>query len=337
MTAEPRLRMALVGCGAIAEMHRYGLERSGAPIDIGATVDLDEGKATAWAERFGAMAYTSMDEALASGTFDAVDLLVPHDAHETLAIRCLNAGKHLLLEKPMAPTLEACESILAAAESAGVHFMVAENAQYWPEILTVRDLISEGAIGEPITARAAALIPPLPDFYGPDDSWRFDAAASGGGVAIDTGSHWIRPLRMWFGEVEEITGAIGHPYARMASESLVRALLRFDSGLVASLDLVLADTRFAPDPLFRVTGTAGELLVEADGTVRINAKGRRMEQVGEAGGYLESYGGAFSDFASAVLDGTTPAASAAYALGELRCALALYRSAETGSWEKVWA
>jgi len=331
--------MALVGCGAIAEMHRYGLERSGAPIDVVATVDLDGDKATEWAARFDATPYTSLDDALGDGEFDAVDLLVPHDAHEPLAIRVLDAGKHLLLEKPIAPTVAAAQRILAAADAAhdraGVVFMVAENAQYWTEVVTVQRLLAEGAIGEPITARAAALIPPLPDFYGPDDAWRFDPAAAGGGVAIDTGSHWIRPLRMWFGEVAEITGAIGTSYPRMAAESLVRALLRFESGLVASLDLVLADTPFAPDPLFRLTGTTGELLIQPDGTVRLNAKGRRMEQIGEPAGYLESYAGAFSEFAAAVLHGTPPAADARFALGELQAAHALYRSAESGRWEPL--
>lgn len=332
--------MALVGCGAIAEMHRYGLERSRAPIDVVATVDLDFDRATTCAERFGAAPYRSLDDALAPGTFDAVDLLVPHDAHEPLAIRCLEAGKHLLLEKPMAPTVAACERILAiadaAAEAHATVFMVAENAQYWPEVVTIAELLANGAIGEPITARATALIPPLPDFYGADGAWRFDPALAGGGVAIDTGSHWIRPLRMWFGEVAEVTGAVGHPYERMSGESLVRALLRFESGFVASLDLLLSATPFAAESLFRITGSTGELLVEPDGRVRINARGRRMEAVGEPAGYLESYGGAFADFAAAVLHGTRPAADARSSIGELRTALALYRSVQSGRWEPVW-
>ena len=82
--------------------------------------------------------------------------------------------------------------------------MVAENAKYWPEVLTVRDLINDGAIGDVITARAATFFPALGDFYGGDRPWRFDAAAAGGGVVIDTGSHWLRPLRVWLGEVREV-------------------------------------------------------------------------------------------------------------------------------------
>lgn len=332
-----RVRMALVGCGAIHELHLYGLTLSDAPIDVVAVVDLDADRAAAAAERVGAPPFTSLAAALDSVAIDAVDVLVPHGAHEAVAVDVLGAGKHLLLEKPMAPTLDACDRILRMAEDAGVVFLVAENAQYWPEVLAVRDLIAEGVIGTPITARATALIPPLPDFYGPDDAWRFDAVAAGGGVAIDTGSHWIRPLRMWFGEVDEVVAALGHPYGRMEGESLVRALLRFQSGLVASLDLVLADTPFAPESLFRVTGDRGELTIEADGTVRLtDATRRRGAEVARSGGYLDSYGGAFTDFAAAILHGTPPAASAETALGELRTAMACYRSAQSGRWEPVW-
>ena len=67
---------------------------------------------------------------------------MPHHLHEPVAVEALGAGLHVLLEKPLAPTLDACDRILAAADAAGTVFMVAENAQYWPEVLTVRDLIA---------------------------------------------------------------------------------------------------------------------------------------------------------------------------------------------------
>jgi len=115
-------------------------------------------------------------------------------------------------------------------------------------------------------------------------------------------------------------------------------LLRFESGTIASFDAMLATGASAPQPLFTVTGTTGELTVEGSGWVKLwdgtDWKGRK---VGDQGGYLRSYEIELADFASAVIHGTTPAAPAEYALGELRCALAMYRSAASGHWEKVWA
>ena len=107
------------------------------------------------AGRTGARAFTSLDEALADGGFDAVDLMLPHHLHEDAAVRCFAAGKHVLLEKPMANDVAACARILAAAGRAGTVFQVAENTQYWPEVLTAKRLLDEGAIGE-VSPRARA-------------------------------------------------------------------------------------------------------------------------------------------------------------------------------------
>lgn len=332
-----RVRLALVGCGAIAEMHRWAIEESGAPIDVVAAVDLDLERAAAMAALTGATPFGRLDDALAGGGIDAVDLMLPHSVHEAVAIQAFEAGVHVLLEKPMATEPDACDRIIAAARAAGTTFMVAENAQYWPEVLIARDLIADGAIGEVVTARATAFFPPLADFYGGERPWRFDPAVAGGGIAIDTCSHWIRPLRMLLGEVVEVTGAVGSPFPGMAGESLVRALLRFESGVVAALDALLTDAPLAPEVLFRVTGSEGEVTIDMAGVCTLyDRRHRRGEPVGEPGGYLSSYPGEFVDFAAAVLDGVPPAASAEHSLGELYTALALYRSAESGRWEPVW-
>ena len=331
------LRLAVVGCGAIAHWHLDAIERSGVPVEVTVAIDPAEENARRVADRTGATVSASLADALRDHRFDAVLIAVPHHLHESVATEALAAGLHVLLEKPLAPTLDACDRILATADAAGTVFMVAENAQYWPEVLTVRDLIADGAIGEVVTARAATFFPALGEFYGGDRPWRFDRNAAGGGVVIDTGSHWLRPLRVWLGEADETVAALGRPNADMESESLCRALIRFDSGVVAVFDAMLATGAIANQPLFTVTGTAGECTVEGSGWVKLfDGTEWKGTKVGERGGYLQSYEAELADFASAVMHGTTPAAPAAYALGELRLALAMYRSAETRQWENVW-
>ncbi|MDQ1434574.1 MAG: hypothetical protein QOF59_1390 [Actinomycetota bacterium] len=331
------VRIAMVGCGAIAHWHLDAMDRAGVPMTVAAAVDPVSANADRVADRTGGAPFASLNDALAVGGFDAALIAVPHDRHEAVAMAALRAGLHVLLEKPLAPTLDACDRILAVARSTRRVFMVAENAQYWPEIVTVRALIDEGVVGEVVTARAATFFPALGDFYGGDSPWRFDRVAAGGGVVIDTGSHWLRPLRMWLGEVDEVVAALGRPHPRMEGESLCRALLRFGSGTIATFDAMLTTGAIAPQPLFTVTGTTGELTVEGSGWVKLwdghDWKGRKM---GERGGYLQSYEAELTDFTSAVLQGTRPAAPAEYALGELRLALAMYRSAASGRWEKVW-
>ena len=156
-------------------------------------------------------------------------------------------------------------------------------------------------------------------------------------MVIDTGSHWLRPLRIWLGEVDEVVAALGHPHPQMEGESLCRALLRFESGVVAAFDAMLTTGAIANQPLFTVTGSKGECTIEGSGWVKLHdGSDWKGTKVGEQGGYLRSYEGELHDFARAVQRGTQPAATAEYAIGELRLALAMYRSAETKQWEKVW-
>src|ERR1039458_3899695 len=113
--AERRLRLAFVGCGAIAEWHLAALRAAVSRTDVTAVVDVDSERVRTMAKETGAEAFDSLGDALTAGTFDAVLIMVPHRFHEDLAVAALRAGKHVLLEKPMAPTLEACHRLLEVA------------------------------------------------------------------------------------------------------------------------------------------------------------------------------------------------------------------------------
>jgi len=155
-------------------------------------------------------------------------------------------------------------------------------------------------------------------------------------VVIDAGSHWLRPLRMWLGELVELVAITAQPYAAMEGESMCRALCHFDSGVVASFDAIVSPGPVAPLPLFQVTGSRGEIVIDVLGRVKLyDGSDPRGTLVGQ-GGYLQSYEGQIAGFEAAVLDGVAAPASAEDSLGELRGALAMYRSAASGRWEPVW-
>ena len=335
-----QLKLAIIGCGAIARFHLDGIKAKAPRIQVTTLVDLDISKAQVFAAETGGRAFDSLDEALAKGDFDAVDILLPHDLHEKIAIQCLQAGKHVLLEKPIAPTLDACDRIFAAAKKAPGVFMVAENSQYWPEIVEAKKHIEAGAIGDIITARAAFVYAFEEYWFEEKNSWRYEKGRTGGGIIIDGGSHWIRPLRMWMGELKEVVGVLGHPLEQMEGESLTRALFRFESGKTAIFDAMMINTTFAPDPWWRITGTDGEITINADlESAELwlwDADYPNGKKLFASAGYPESFGGELADFTAAVLDGKALDAGPEQALGELRAALAIYRSAESGRWEPVW-
>jgi predicted dehydrogenase len=335
--ADARLRLALVGCGNIARAHWRGISRLAPRIEVTAVVDPDPARAAAFADRLGVAAFTSIGDALAGAHVEAVDLMVPHDLHEGLALQALAAGRHVLVEKPMAPTLAACERMLAAARAAGRVFMVSEQAQYWPDVHAVKGLLDAGVIGRVLNVRAwfvdrtPVAQPPAPR------PWRYEHARAGGGITLDGGAHWLRPLRLWFGEIERVCAVRSRPVAAMDDESQLQGLLRFRSGVTVSFEALLHDGPMAPVEDFRITGSAGEIVVEAGakGRVLLYDAAHPSGQVfmNTMPGRLDAFGYALRDFGDAVLDGKAPAATAEYSLGELRAALALYRAADAGTWE----
>ncbi len=331
--------MALVGCGNIARAHWRGIRYHAPHIEVTAVVDSHLPSAQAMAERTGAPAFASLDAALAEGDFDAVDLMLPHDLHEAAAVQAFQAGKHVVLEKPMARDLPSCERILAAAERAGTVFMVAEQAQYWPDVIKARELIDAGDIGNVITARACFYDQLNIDPAGPKP-WRFELARAGGGIAIDGGAHWIRPLRMMLGEIDEVVAVTGRHIADMEGESWAHALFRFQSGVTATFDALLHGSPVAATEDFRITGSDGEIVIEhgVEGRLLlVNAAHPQGQVVMRTfPGKVDSFGAELHDFSLAVLEGKSLAAGPAFSLGELRTALAMYRSVTSGRWEKVW-
>lgn len=336
---QSRLKLALIGCGGIAQAHWQGIKQIATRIDVTTVVDTNSTNAKAMAEQTGAHAYTDLQEALQKGSFDAVDIMLPHDLHEFAVLQCFAAAKHVLLEKPIAHTLQSAERILAASNRVDKVFMVAEQAQYWSDVIKARELMDAGAIGDIISASgnfydrvANDVREPLP--------WRYNLAKTGGGVTIDGGAHWIRPLRMMMGEVDEVIGVAGRHIPQMQGESWSRLLLKFENGSVATLACQNVLYAAGPVEMFRITGTEGEIQITGGRNGELilfnpdHPKGRVVMNAVE--GKINSYGAELKDFSEVVLDAKTMAATPAYALGELRTALALYRSIESGRWEKVW-
>src|SRR5262249_25947718 len=144
-----RWRIGLIGCGWAGQQHARALRAMGDRGQLCALADVDTQLARELAKEWRTPAWTAnYRELLTRPEIDAVSLCLPHSLHAPVAIQAAQAGKHVLVEKPLATTLKEADAMIAAAQSAGVCLMVAENVRFDPVYLRAIELIRAGSLGE---------------------------------------------------------------------------------------------------------------------------------------------------------------------------------------------
>ena len=179
--------VAIVGLGLIARTHASAYRQLSDLVDLVAVCDTDHARARSFGIEFGARPIFDLAEVVADPSIDVVDLILPHKIHEQAALAVLDAGKHLLMEKPVAGSYAESARILGRAEELGVHFMVAENTRYAPAYLAVERLLGDGAIGDVVHARTFLRSNEKQHLSMPG-YWR-TRFETGGGLILDTGAH----------------------------------------------------------------------------------------------------------------------------------------------------
>ena len=224
------LRWGILGCGNVAEY------KGGPPLytvddsELIAVMRRDGAKAESFAERHGAKRfYTDIDALLADDELNAIYIATHPYLHCEQTLRVAAAGKHVLCEKPMAMTVEECQRMVDACHDAGVTLMLAYYRNFYPNIVKMKALMDEGAIGDVVLARINHT-----GFYDPTrhdlHSWRVDPKISGGGVLMDLGSHRISLLQYLMGEVESVRGYAETVHLDIAVDDSAVFTLRFESG-----------------------------------------------------------------------------------------------------------
>lgn len=140
------LQTAIVGLGNVATWHRRGIERT-AGATLTAVADIDAAVARECADQWDVASYTDIDQLLAAESVDWVHICTPLDSHATLALRCLDAGAHVLIEKPMTATREEYESLMNRADKTGLRATVVHNQVYYPPLVRARRLVESGRFG----------------------------------------------------------------------------------------------------------------------------------------------------------------------------------------------
>lgn len=225
------IRVGLIGAGGMGKLRARAIARVPS-LRLTAVADARPGAAEAIVGG-GVAAETDAATLAANPEIDAIVLSTPPVSHEALAMACLRAGKHVLCEKPLATTAEACARMVEAADGAGVSLATGFNLRHTRAARLARKLLDEGAIGALDHVRA---------FHGHgggkefDPAWVTDSRVTGGGTLMDNGIHLIDLTRWFLGDVVEAKGfASGHTWRKEGCEDNGFLLLRSSRGHVATL------------------------------------------------------------------------------------------------------
>lgn len=268
------LGFAIIGPGKVAHIHARIL--AGLPgARLVAVCSRSAERANTFAAQYGARAYTELPAMLADSAVDAVIICTPHPQHAAQAVAALDAGRHVLVEKPMAVTPAQCDAMIEAAARRRVNLGVVSQRRWYEPVRRVKDAIAAGKIGRTILGTVTVLGWRGPEYYAMDP-WRGKWDAEGGGVLVNQTSHQLDLFQWFMGPVTEVCGYwdnLTHPYIEV--EDTAVAALRFANGALGSI--VVSNCQ---NP-----GIYGNIHVHgANGaTVGVQTDGGSMFFVGQAG------------------------------------------------------
>lgn len=224
------MRFALLGAGAIGAVRAVAVQRTPG-CSLTAVHDLDAGRARAVAP--GAKFHATAEALLASPDCDAVIISTPPQFHEALAVAAVRHGKHVLVEKPMAASVDACRRMVDAAQAGARLLTVGFNHRYFPALKLVRDTVRSGQLGRLSHVRAYAGHTGLSEFKAP---WMYDGKIMGGGTLMDNGIHLLDLVRYVMGDIVSVYGhALHRVWGLEGAEDNALALFRTADGVVGSL------------------------------------------------------------------------------------------------------
>lgn len=250
------LRVVVIGVGAnIFASHLRGLRAVGAQI-VGVQ-DVDAARAERVAQEIGAPAFSHVDALLAEAA-DVAVVLAPHPLHAELALASLEAGRHVLVEKPLAVEAAEADRMIASAERHGRLLAVALQQRTRHEVEAAGRLIASGALGQ---LQRADLLGTWPRrfAYFRTAPWRGSWRGEGGGVLINQGQHDLDLLVHLAGRPNRVVGWTRTRLQPIETEDTVQAIVEWPSGIVGAIHLSTVELDEAQR--IEITGTGGRLRV----------------------------------------------------------------------------
>jgi len=254
------IKVGVVGYGGAFNMGRLHLQdMQKAGMTPRAVAEPDGARRAIAAQEFpGIQTFAGVDEMLAGSDVNLVVLITPHNTHAPLALKCLRAGRHVVVEKPFAINTQECDAMIAAAKKAGVMVSTFHNRHWDGSILKALEVLRSGIIGDLVRVEAH-----MGQWGKPGDWWRSSKSISGG-ILHDWGVHLLEyTLQLADSEITEVSGfakrgfwAAQSKWGKDTVEDEAFAVVRFKSGVWATLGITSIDAN-PKRGMVEVTGTKG--------------------------------------------------------------------------------
>lgn len=229
-----KLNVAIIGCAKIAHLHAKAILQI-PEIDFKAVWSRTPESTLKFVEDYGVKAYPTITEMIKSEDIHMAIICTAHPYHAGPAIEAMEAGAHVLIEKPLASTLQDCDRIIEAAHRTGKKTGVISQRRWYQPIVRMKKAIDEGKIGTPMLGTIQMLGWRDKSYYD-SDAWRGSWELEGGGVLVNQSPHQLDLLQWLMGDIDEVFGYWGnlnHPYIEV--EDTAVALIRFKNGALGNI------------------------------------------------------------------------------------------------------
>jgi predicted dehydrogenase len=339
-----KTKVCLLGAGFIADIHIEGYHRFVPDAEVVAVYARQQPKADAFAKKHGiARAFSDLDRAITESGCEVVDVCVPNFLHYRAVLAAARAGKHVIIEKPIALTLEEADEMIATCRAANRKLMYAEELCFAPKYERVRKLVQEGAIGKIFQMRQCE------KHSGPHSDWFYDVNLSGGGALMDMGCHGIAWFRWMLGGRPRVLNVWAHMQNGILHKDRTRAeenslcVVEFEGGAIG-----VAENSWAKqggmDDRVEVYGSDGVVYADlfmGNSALTYSEKGYgyAMEKAGSTKGWTftifeevfnQGYPQELKDFIECVRHDKPPRVTGEDGRAVLEIMCAAYHSARTG-------
>jgi scyllo-inositol 2-dehydrogenase (NADP+) len=260
------IRCAVVGCGPAFGMGKRHLEWLSMADGLTGVAACDKYPPNLEAMRIQfphLRTYSDYGYLLADNNVDLVVIITPHNTHYELALQALQAGKHVVIEKPMCITVAEATELIDTAHANNVTLTIFHNRRHDGDFLAIKEVIDKGIIGDVFQVEAF-----MGDYSKPRDWWRSDKEISGGAF-YDWGAHVVDWVLHFIPEKMEAVTGFFHKrvWDECTNEDQTQAIIRFEGGKLA--DIQISSIAYAGKPRFRILGTKGAIIDENKGSFKV--------------------------------------------------------------------